>query len=217
MVLAISLQKLELQYAGLADGFYLAAMQYFEEVVRTKDLRTLQCLVLIGQYSTLTPTRSAVYYIVGLATRICQQLGMGEEKTIKREYDLGLIDMVTLDLKRRLSWIILSMEFGLAHSMGRPNGFAKGDDFMDVDFFDSRPDELITADGIKEGPPSEKKLMAIHFLKMRLLQAEIRRKLYEKKRPEPRDERHPWFAQMLQKLQDWRDSSPKQPAWCGPW
>lgn len=217
MVLAISLQKLELQYAGLADGFYLAAMQYFEEVVRSKDLRTLQCLVLIGQYSTLTPTRSAVYYIIGLATRICQQLGMGEEKTIKQEYDVGLIDVLTLDIKRRLSWAVLSMEYGLANTMGRPSGFARGDDFMDVEFFDARPDELITADGINEGPPSEVKLMAIHFLKMRLLQAEIRRMLYEKKRPEPKDESHPWYTEMLHKLQEWRDTPPEKPTWCGPW
>ncbi len=47
MVMAISLQKLDTQYAGLADGYYQAAMQYFEDVVRHKELKTLQCLILI--------------------------------------------------------------------------------------------------------------------------------------------------------------------------
>ncbi|KAL8404620.1 hypothetical protein RB594_009465 [Gaeumannomyces avenae] len=219
MVLAVALQKLDTQWAGLADGYYLAAMQYFEDVVRTKDLRTVQCLILIAQYSTLTPTRTAVYYIIGLATRICQQLGLGDEKTITNTNGCaqGDLDPLTLDMRRRLSWIVTAMEYGLAHSMGRPSGFAKGNDFMDVDFFDAHADEDITSEGIKDGPLSKKKLAAIHFCKMRVLQAEIRRVLYEKKRHEPRDENHSWFAQMEQKMQEWLDASPQQPAWCRPW
>jgi hypothetical protein len=30
MVIAISLQKMDTQYAGLADSYYLAALKYFE-------------------------------------------------------------------------------------------------------------------------------------------------------------------------------------------
>lgn len=217
MVMAISLQKLDTQYAGLADSYYLAAMQHFEDVVRPKDLKTLQCLVLIGQYSLLTPTRTAVYYIVGLSTRICQQLGLGEEKTITAGCSIGLVDPQTLDLRRRLSWIVTANEFGLAHSMGRPNGFAKGDDLMDVKLFSTVDDENITEEGIRAGPPSEKKLVSIHFCKMRLFQAEMRRILYEKKRAEPKNENHPWFAQMVERLDEWKDESPEKPEWCKPW
>jgi hypothetical protein len=217
MVMAISLQKLDTQYAGLADSYYLAAMQHFEDVVRSKDLKTLQCLVLIGQYSLLTPTRTAVYFIIGLATRICQQLGLGEEKTISAGYDIGLVDPLTLDMRRRLSWIVTTNEFGLAQTMGRPSGFAKGNDLMDVKFFATVDDENISEEGIKPGEPCEKKLVAIHFCKMRILQAEIRRILYEKSRPQPRHEDDPWFATMEDKLKDWRDSSPEKPEWCRPW
>ncbi|KAB5536015.1 fungal-specific transcription factor domain-containing protein [Coniochaeta sp. 2T2.1] len=217
MVMAVSLQKLDTQYAGLADSYYLAAMQYFEDVVRSKDLKTLQCLILIGQYSLLTPTRTAVYFIIGLATRICQQLGLGEEKTISAGYDIGLVDPLTLDMRRRLAWIVTTNEFGLAQSMGRPSGFAKGNDMMDVKFFATVHDEHITAEGIKPGEPSENKLVAIHFCKMRLLQAEIRRILYEKSRPHPRHEEDPWFATMEDKLRAWRDASPEKPEWCRPW
>ncbi|KAK6855096.1 hypothetical protein PG995_008628 [Apiospora arundinis] len=213
MVMAISMQKLDTTYAGLADSYYLAAMQRFEEVVRPKDLKTLQCLALIGQYSLLTPTRTSVYYIVGLATRICQQLGLADEKTIA----MGTEDPLTLDMRRRLSWTITAMEFGLASSMGRPNGFAKSDDLVDVKFFETAKDENITEHGILQGPEDEKKLVAIHFCKMRLCQTEINRILYEKKQPEPRDERHPWFAAMEAKLDQWLDASPASPAWCKPW
>ena len=217
MVLAISLQKLDTQYAGLADSYYLAAMQYFEDVIRPKNLETLQCLVLIGLYSLLTPTRTAAYFIVGLATRISQQIGLTDEKTISAGYSMGLVDPLTMDMRRRMAWIVAGNELGLAHTMGRPNGFAKSDDFIDVKFFETVDDELITKEGINPGPASEKKLVAIHFCKMRLCQAEIRRVLYEKKRLEPRDENSPQFLEMEQKIKDWLDSAPENPAWCKPW
>ncbi|GAP83004.1 putative fungal specific transcription factor domain-containing protein [Rosellinia necatrix] len=213
LVMAISMQKLDSNYAGLADSYYLAAMQYFEAVVRPKDLRTLQCLVLIGQYSLLTPTRTAVYYVVGLATRISQQLGLADEKTI----DLDCNDPLTLDMRRRLGWIVSTFELGLSQSMGRPNGFAKTDDIIDIKWFETVADSNITENGIIPGPPDEKKLVAIHFCKMRLLQAEIRRTLYEMKRPEPRTAQHPWFASMEAKMERWRLSSPEKPPWCKPW
>uniref|UniRef100_L2FLI5 Fungal specific transcription factor domain-containing protein n=1 Tax=Colletotrichum fructicola (strain Nara gc5) TaxID=1213859 RepID=L2FLI5_COLFN len=214
MVFAISLQKLDPQYAGLADSYYLAAMEHFEAVVCPKDLKSLQSLALIGQYSLLTPTRTAVYYMVGLAARICQAEGLTDEKTIAQG---GLLDPLTLDMRRRLAYIVTSMEAGLAHSMGRPNGFSKVDDRMDVEPFATVDDEYITSEGLLQGPPSENKLVALHFFKMRMEQAEIRRVLYEKKREEPRDENHPWFAKMEREIQGWIDSSPQNPAWCRPW
>ena len=212
MVVAISLQKMG-KYAGLPDSYYLNAMRRFEDVVRPQDLKTLQCLVLIGEYSLMTPTRTATYYVTGLATRICQQMGLGDESTIA----VGLFDPRALDMRRRVSWIVTTQEFGLAHTMGRPTGFAKADDFMNVKFFDTAMDEDITPDGIRPGRPCERKKVAVHFCKMRLLQAEIRRVLYEKKRSEPVHESHPWFLQMEQRLKDWLDTCPEQPAWCKPW
>ncbi|EPE10570.1 fungal specific transcription factor domain-containing protein [Ophiostoma piceae UAMH 11346] len=214
MVMAISLQKLDTQYAGLADSYYLAAMEMFEDVVRPKDLRTLQCLTLIGQYSLLTPTRNNVYHIVGLATRICQQLAIADEKTIETG---SQVDPLALDMRRRLSWIVTTMELGLAHTMGRPNGLSKVNDAIDVNFFANVDDEYITENGILSGPESEKKAVAIHFCKMRLCQAEIRRVLYEKKRPTPSCENDEWFGKIEEKIQNWLDTAPKQPAWCRPW
>lgn len=217
MVMAISMQKLDVQYAGLADSYYLAAMQMVDEVIKPKDLKTLQCLVLIAQYSLMTPTKTPIYYIVGLATKLCQQLGLSEEKTIKTGFAEGLVDPLEMDMRRRLSWIVLSMEMGLAHSLGRPNGFATSHDHLDVGFFQTVDDMYITPEGITSREPSEKKIMAVHFFKMRLLQAEIRRTLYQRKRTEPRNDQHPWFKAMEKKMRDWLDASPTKPAWSKPW
>ncbi|KAI1007452.1 hypothetical protein K3495_g766 [Podosphaera aphanis] len=217
MVLAISLQKLDRTYAGLADSYYLAAMERLEEVIHPKDLKTLQCLVLIAQYSLLTPIRTAIYYIVGLATKLCQQLGLSEEKTILQGLTPDRFDPLQIDMRRRLSWIVLSLEFGLAHSMGRPNAYAPGKDHIDVELFQSIDDKYITANGILPGPISEKKTVAIHFMRMRLLQAEIRRVLYQTKRPEPNNEDHHWYREIQEKMRNWVDSSPQSPDWSKPW
>lgn len=214
MVIAISLQKLDTQYAGLADSYYVAAMQSFTDVIRPKDLKTLQCLVLVGQYSLLTPTRTPVYYVLGLATKICHQEGLTEESTIATGYNL---DPLTIDMRRRLVWIIAGMELDLAHSMGRPSSFAKGDDRLDVGFFTAVGDEHITETGIQTGSPCQRKLVAIHFYKLRMCQAEIRRSLYERKRPQPTNDSHPWYEHMEKRMKEWLDTTPEHFPWCKNW
>ena len=102
------------------------------------------------------------------------------------------------------------MEFGLAHSLGRPSIFATREAHIDVGFFELVDDQYIAREGIQPAPQASlKKWISIHFFKMRLLQLEIRRKLYQKKRPGPRDDQDPWFQQMEAKLIAWRDTSPE--------
>ena len=209
MVIAISMQKLDTQFAGLADSYYLAALPFLENAIRPMNLGTLQCFALIGEYSMITPTRTASYWVVGLATRLCQELGMADEATIARRESGVPYNTLETDLRRRLFWIIISFEFGLAHSLGRPSAFATSHEHINVEFFLPIDDKFITPKGILPGPQSMKKLIAIHFLKMRPLQAEIRRKLYLKKRDTPNNDQDPWFKQMEDKLNDWLENSPR--------
>lgn len=210
MVIAISMQKLDTRYAGLADSYYLAALPYLENSIRPMNLGTLQCFALVAQYSLVTPTRTAAYWVVGLATRLCQELGITEEANItSMDFDQKY-NTLEIDMRRRLFWIITSMEFGLAHSLGRPSAFGTGPDRIDVGFFEAVDDQYITTSGVLPGsPPSIKKLIAVHFFKMRLLQAEIRRKLYLKKRPNPKNDQDSWFKLMEVKLNEWRSSVPQ--------
>ncbi|THZ03988.1 hypothetical protein D6C95_03493 [Aureobasidium pullulans] len=202
MVIAISLQKMDTQYAGLADSYYLAALQYLTPVIRPMDLRTLQAFAMIAEYSLLTPTRTAIYYVMGLAVRLSQSLGINEERTITRTQSGGKADCLEVDMRRRLFWCTFVMELGLSHALGRPSILATHQDHIDVEFFEAVSDEYITPEGILPGAPRPnlKKWIAIHFFKMRMLQLEIRRKLYQKKRPTPKDDKDIWFLQMNAKL-----------------
>lgn len=213
IVLSVSMQKLDSRYAGLADSYYLAAMPHLEESIRRKDVGTLQCLALIAQYSMVTPTRAASYWVVGLASKLCQDLGLTQEATIKSpDPQTGATaNALEVDMRRRLLWIIFSMETGLAHSLGRPSAFGCTFDYVDVRPFEPVDDEYIRKEGIIQGcPRSMKKRVAIHFLSMRFLQLEIRRKLYLKKRALLKDDQDPWFHEMEQKLQNWMHSAPRE-------
>ncbi|KAK3634490.1 hypothetical protein LTR56_015218 [Elasticomyces elasticus] len=211
MAIAISLQKMDTQYAGLADSYYLAALKYLEHVVRPMDLKTLQCFALMAEYSLLTPTRTAIYYIIGMAVRLVQALGLHEEKTIVRGRAEGQADFLEIDMRRRLFWCIITMDWGLAHSLGRPAMLATSHEHIDVAWFATCDDKYIKPEGIDAAAPTKptlKKWIAIHFFKMRVLQLEIRRKLYQRKRPTPVDDNDPWFTYMHGKLCGWRDAAP---------
>ncbi|XRM39567.1 hypothetical protein ABZX51_002917 [Aspergillus tubingensis] len=210
MVIAISMQKMSTVYAGLADSYYLAALSYLEPSLKRMDLRSLQCLALIAQYSMLTPTRTAAYWVVGMAVKLCQELGLTDEATITQSPSGQTLDPLEIDMRRRLFWIVISMEYGLSHSLGRPNCYSVCHDHINVKFFEPVEDKYITADGFLPGAKIIlPKCIAIHFLKMRLLQAEIRRTLYLNKRDVPVDDQDPWFSQMLQKIDYWVASCPK--------
>lgn len=210
MVIAVGLQRMDKQYAGLADAYYLAALKFLEDVVRLKSLQTLQAYSLIAAFSLLTPTRTAIYYVIGAAVRLAQALGFTDERTVQKGPNGTLVDPLELDMRRRLAWAIMTMDFGLAHSLGRPAAMSVNHDDIRLNFFEVVEDQFISRQGITPGPPSMKKWMAIHFFKMRLLQLEIRKKLYLKKRAEPTDDHHPWFVQMEKKLAEWRDASPRE-------
>lgn len=221
LVIAISMQKLDTQYAGLADSYYLAALPFLAEAVARKDLSTLQCFALMGQYSLLTPTRTAAYWVVGMAAKLSQDLGLCDEKTIDRPPVGTRPNFLEIDMRRRLFWIITSMEYGLSHSLGRPSAFGVSVDNINVGFFQLCDDRFISSEGLLPGyHPVMKKCIAIHFLKMRLLQAEIRRTLYLRKREKPLTDRDPWFSKILGKIDDWVRDTPKNdegsglsPAW----
>ncbi|KAJ5089408.1 hypothetical protein N7532_008092 [Penicillium argentinense] len=210
MVIAISMQKLSPDYAGLADSYYLAALPYLEPTLKQMDLRALQCLVLIAQYSMLTPTRTAAYWVVGTAVKLCQELGLTEEATITKSSCGQPLNTLEVDMRRRLFWIVISMEFGLSHSLGRSSCYSVTHDNLDVKFFELVDDRYITAEGIVPGAkPIIPKCLAVHFFKMRLLQLEGRRQLYLNRKETPVDDQDPWFAQMNAKIDRWMATCPK--------
>ena len=215
MIVAIGLQRLETKWAGVADSYYLGALTYFEDVVRPMNLQTLQCCVLIGEYSLLTPTRTAAWYIVGLGVRLAQQLGLVEERTIVLNETGKPASPLEVDLKRRAFWAIATMDYGLAHALGRPAAMATDQKHFNGPYFLQVDDDYISHTGVRSGPVSPRKWIAIHFYNMRMHQLEIRRTLYLEKRDTPTSDTDDWFKQMDKKLEDWKNANPSSDAGSG--
>ena len=92
--------------------------------------------------------------------------------------------------------------------LGRPSGFATMDGYVDVKFYEPVEDKYITKDGILPAPQSPKKLISMHFFRLRRLQAQIRQTLYQNPRPTPKDDTDPWFSEMTDKIEIWKKAAP---------
>lgn len=149
-----------------------------------------------------------MYHVLGIAVRLCIQLGYSQEKTITLS-DTPL-DPLTEDMRRRLFWVFASFEYGVSHVLGRPSGFSTIDAYIDVEFYSDVPDQNISREGIIPGPPCPKKLVSMHFFRLRRLQAQIRQTLYQNKRPTPADDKDPWFKEMDEKILNWLKSAPTE-------
>ncbi|KAJ5949496.1 hypothetical protein N7454_001080 [Penicillium verhagenii] len=182
MVIAISMQKLSPVYAGLADSYYLAALPFLEPTLKKMDLKALQCLVMIAQYSVLTPTRTAAYWVVGTAAKLCQDLGLSEEATITVSPDGRALNPLEIDMRRRLFWVVASLEFGLSHSLGRANCHSVTHDNVNVNFLNWW---MIGTLQLMASPRAQGQ------------------------RETPVDDQDPWFSYMSNKIDQWMASCPR--------
>ncbi|KAL1954341.1 hypothetical protein VTO42DRAFT_1368 [Malbranchea cinnamomea] len=89
-------------------SYYLAALPFLDACIRRRDLSTLQCFALMGQYSLLTPTSTAAFWVVGTGAKLYQELGLADESTITKSSSGRPLDYLEVDMRRRIFWIITS-------------------------------------------------------------------------------------------------------------
>ena len=188
-----------------AIGHVSAALMHAEHVLRPGSLASVQAMLLLHEYAMIDPHHFDSWGLIGAASRAMVDLGLHQDPPKSTT-----ISKAKLELRRRVFWSVINMDYGLAHSLGRSSCFAMSQEHIDVKWYECADDHFITPEGVKpKAPQSLKKWISIHFHKMRLHQLEIRRKLYQKKRDTPKDENDPWFIEMENKIQEWKDASPE--------
>lgn len=115
----------------LAQEFSSNAMAEFSSIMQIKSLHTLQCLFLLLLYSVLSSSSAPVWYISGLCSRMCVDLGLHSERTIVVS-GKGEATEDEIDTKRRLFWVTYTFERTLSIMLGRP--FTLEDSTIDVKF-----------------------------------------------------------------------------------
>jgi hypothetical protein len=203
MVFAISVLSLandKPQALRLAEQYYTNAVARWTNIMREKDLSSLQCLLLFLLYSLKNSTRAPIWYISGLSMRMCIDLGFHSEKTIRGQSDGdSLASLVQADTKRRLFWVTYSMDRTFSMILGRPFAFKDGS--TDVQY-----------PGISL--PENQREQVIHWIHLQRLQSEIVSQLYLAKTSESdegseNEASDAFVAAMSRRLDEWKSRALK--------
>lgn len=220
MVLAISLMFMSHDHnesTTLSKGFTANAMADISLIMQTKNVKSVQCLLLLLLLSILDSSSAPVWYISGLCMRMCIDLGYHSETTIaisSTGNDTEIERISEADTKRRLFWVTYSFDRTLNILLGRPFTF---DDFT-VDIHLPRHSLV----------PS-KRLQILHWLELQQLESEIVHKLHAARRDDTGHSGEDtdltqWTKEMAQRLKGWNsvaltltDSDGHNVNWWGYW
>ncbi|KAI9780975.1 MAG: Fungal specific transcription factor [Geoglossum umbratile] len=220
-------------------------------------LEELQAVLLLAGFALLRPVAPGLWYIVGVAVRLGVDLGLHHEDGTGVDAGSGDEDIAmgstdssgqakfidpkekgrrewVRDLRRRLWWCVYSFDRLVSTCVGRPFGIS--DDVITTEFPSLLDDAFITTAGFSsppEGPltPSYK-LVAHHYIRLRLLQSEILQVLQHQQAQQVRltgdfednpylhtqlqspflrrfESFRAWRVDIDQRLREWKDSAPK--------
>ncbi|KIW30361.1 hypothetical protein, variant [Cladophialophora immunda] len=196
MVIAISLSCLSRSHphaAALAETYASHALLDLPAILQKKDTQALQCVLLLLLYSLLTQTKTPTWYISGLCTRMCVDLGLHNEDSILSpgsDFQNDAEDRV-IDTKRRLFWVTYSFDRTLSTILGRP--FTLTEETIDVKY----PYSTVSID---------KRDQVIHWLRLQRIQSQMVLKLYGSTRLNHqlnKDDLQAWTCEMSSSLDDW--------------
>ncbi|KAK9455825.1 fungal-specific transcription factor domain-containing protein [Dipodascopsis uninucleata] len=241
LVFAIGVAAHQQQYPALVcESYHSAAMKHIEPVFACVDrLESLQGILLLALYSIMRPAVPGVWYVLGVALRLCVDLGLHVEGGVKAWSGSNLLqknnsstninansesnngtsdkqesksfDARITDLRRRLFWCTYAMDRQVCVYLGRPFGIA--DSSIKVPFPSDLDDVFITSQGIvnppEDTPPSYKQV-AVHIFQIRRLQSEVQTILYERAElPRRFATLKEWQTNMARRLEEWNNTAPK--------
>jgi hypothetical protein len=131
MTLAIataSVYKHDWQMLPSAESHHARAMQELDQVLVHGGLDSLQALLLLCQYrqgSSIKDNSASMWHLVGIAARICLELGLHRESAYPLKYR-GDADPAELqryrhqEVSRKCFWCLIAMDRVTSNILGRP-------------------------------------------------------------------------------------------------
>ncbi|KAL4871493.1 hypothetical protein BDV12DRAFT_206236 [Aspergillus spectabilis] len=122
-------------------NYFVTAMQYQPSLQESLSVSSIEALMLLAMYNLQSAASSSVWYMMGLAMRICVDFGLHREASYRRlrPYDA--------QRRRRLFWSVYLNERAVAWSLGRP--FSISDEEIDAEP-PADIDDSLTADAPDE-------------------------------------------------------------------
>ncbi|CAH6718708.1 pyrimidine pathway regulatory protein 1 [[Candida] jaroonii] len=212
IIFAIASSVHHLQYPmTISDSFKLSAIKYVDQVYASSDqLESLQGILLLALYSIMRPAVPGCWYVVGSALRLCIDLGLHNESINER----SSFDSFTIDKRRRLFWCTYSLDRQICFYLSRPVGIP--DESITTPFPSELDDALIIPNDNNQdysknnSGMSSYKSISISFFKMRKIQSEVQKHLFESyELPRRFTNLQDWKNAISKHLKSWKNSGPK--------
>ncbi|KAG5360165.1 Pyrimidine pathway regulatory protein 1 [Yarrowia sp. B02] len=200
----------QLHPVGVSEAYHQAAMEHIDVAfASTNRLEALQAMLVLCLYSIMRPTSPGVWYTLSMALRLCIDLGLHIETASNK-----VSDGFDLDMRRRLFWCTYMLDRQICVYLGRPFGIPE--DSIRVPFFSELDDSLIVPQNnvdysLMQSPGGVKsyKYIALAFARVRQIQAEIQRMMFEfTEVPRRFATFADWFHDVGVRLDEWMDSCP---------
>jgi hypothetical protein len=99
----------------LAENHFECALKQLPAVLATKNLESLQALLLVLQFMLSNPQNTIVWYLIGHALRLAVSLGLHVENGVGTTH----LDKMTLDERRNVFWTLYTVDRAVGNTLGR--------------------------------------------------------------------------------------------------
>ncbi|KAE8141288.1 fungal-specific transcription factor domain-containing protein [Aspergillus pseudotamarii] len=186
MILAIataSVHKFNIEALPDAEAYQVRATQRLNEVIRDGGVQALQALLLLCQYrmtNSIQDTSTSLWHIVGVASRMCFELGLHREQTYRPVETIDTSDKtsyanIECDIRRQCFWCVVAMDRIVSITLGRPLAIHLQD--VEVSLPDSRLDTAWDLDNIdlrhQSSSSFSRTALFVHIVRYRVICGDI--------------------------------------------
>lgn len=199
MIMAISLttaaRTQHTRASSIASGLFKHAVRQVPTVL-TNDLRGLQALLLLLQYSFLDPGAANIWLLSGFSSQACIDLGLHQELPAS-----SALTVLARDMRRRIFWCAYEMEVAVCAALLRPTILLRR--HVEVAFPTEIEDGAISDRGIDPiGRPT--KFTSHRIWRFRQIESEIVSILFQNEDfPGDGPPLDAWMARMEKDINDW--------------
>lgn len=189
-----------------SDQHYDFAFDEFESMLQLRDSRTVNYLLLMALYCTRAPRDPGAWTYVGIAMRLCIELGLHRRPRRQQPTVEG-------EMEKRRFWTAYFLDRDISIAIGRPPTISDHD--IDAELPVDINEDTIDAEVIRQASmrvcnlpvnPPNTLTSFIHRTRLKQIESEIQHIIYRVDRPN--DVSDATISSFLDRLNAWKDAIP---------
>ncbi|KAI2614671.1 fungal-specific transcription factor domain-containing protein [Hypoxylon fragiforme] len=193
-----------------SDQHYNLAFDELDSMLRLRDCRTINYLLLMALYCTRAPRDPGAWTFVGEAMRLCIELGLHRQP---RRPQLNMEG----EMDKRLFWTAYLLDRDISIAIGRPPSISDRDIDVELPYDineDTIDDEVIRlastrVSNIPVNPPNTLTSF-IHRVRLKQIESEIQHDVYRV--DQPKEVSKTIINSFIDRLHAWKDAIPHEAA-----